>query len=131
MSERGSRDSARSQRAGSERGAGSVLALGIVGAVAATAVAVAPVLGAHVASRRAANAADAAALAAADVLSGAVPGIACDLAAATAARNGASLASCEVAGLEASVSVEVAWPLGAITASARAGPPPEGAPPDG
>ncbi|MGW9632081.1 Rv3654c family TadE-like protein [Agromyces sp. NPDC055520] len=107
-----------------ERGAASVLALGIIGAMTALAVALVALLGVFVVSQRASNAADAAALAAADAISGAVPGEPCRLAGAIAARNGARLEACEGDGAEASVIVAVeAVPGFAVTAAARAGPP--------
>ncbi|WP_395243833.1 Rv3654c family TadE-like protein [Agromyces sp. MMS24-K17] len=106
-----------------ERGAGSVLVLGVAGAIVALTALVVPLLAVHVAGQRAANAADAAALAAADALSGAVPGIPCDLAAATAARNGAAMADCRTDGPVASVVVEVRGAGLTASARARAGPP--------
>ncbi|MRG60455.1 helicase [Agromyces sp. CFH 90414] len=109
-----------------ERGAGSVLALAIVGGVVALTVGLVPVLAVHVHSQRAANAADAAALAAADAISGAVAGEPCALADQVARRNGARLASCEEAeGGVASVSVAVGVLGLEVSARARAGPPPE------
>jgi secretion/DNA translocation related TadE-like protein len=108
---------------GDERGAASVLALGIVGAVVALTVAVVPMLTVFVASQRAANAADAAALAAADAISGAVPGVPCPLARQVAARNDATLGSCAADGPAASVTVTVSVLGFELEASARAGPP--------
>jgi len=106
-----------------DRGAASVLALGIVGAVVALTVLVVPITTTFVASQRAANAADAAALAAADTISGLVPGVACDVAAQTAARNGAALASCETEGPTVTVEVVVSALGIGLSATARAGPP--------
>jgi secretion/DNA translocation related TadE-like protein len=106
-----------------ERGAASVVALGIVGAVVALTAMVVPVATTFVASQRAANAADAAALAAADATSGLVPGTGCELAAQVATRNGASLTSCEVDGPVAVVAVVVSSLGIELVASARAGPP--------
>lgn len=106
-----------------DRGAASVLALGIVGAVVALTAMIVPVTTTFVASQRAANAADAAALAAADVISGLVPGVACELAAQVAARNGAALSSCEPEGAEVTVVVAVSSLGVELTGSARAGPP--------
>jgi len=106
-----------------ERGAASVLALGIVGAVVGVTALTVPTATIFVASQRAANAADSAALAAADAVSGAVPGVACELAAQTAARNGATLASCEAHGPAVTVTVATASFGIELTASARAGPP--------
>ena len=106
-----------------DRGAASVVAVGIVGAVVALTALVVPAAATFVVSQRAANAADAAALAAADAASGAVPGIPCDLAAEAAARNGASLASCRVEGPVATVSVAIVSLGMTLDAVARAGPP--------
>jgi secretion/DNA translocation related TadE-like protein len=107
----------------SDRGAASVLALGIVGAVVGVTALTVPTATIFVASQRAANAADAAALAAADAISGAVTGVACELAAQTAARNGAALASCETDGPAVTVTVTTESFGVEVTASARAGPP--------
>ena len=107
---------------GDDRGAASVLAVGIVGAVVALTSLVVPAAATFVVSQRAANAADAAALAAADAISGAVAGVPCELAAEAAARNGASLASCEVDGAAATVHVAVGSMGMTVTAAARAGP---------
>lgn len=101
-----------------------MLAIGLVGVVAAAAIAVVPVLGVHVQRQRAMNAADAAALAAADAVSGAIPGTPCELAAAVAQRNGAALTVCDVDGLEASVEVALDASFARLSARARAGPPP-------
>ncbi|MDF2555028.1 MAG: helicase [Microbacterium sp.] len=106
-----------------DRGAASVLAVGIVGAVVALTALVVPAAATFVVSQRAANAADAAALAAADAASGAVAGIPCELAAEAAARNGAGLTSCGVEGAVATVSVEVPSLGMTLDAAARAGPP--------
>ena len=109
-----------------ERGAASVLALGIVGAVVALTAAVVPLTTAFVASQRAANAADAAALAAADTISGLVPGVPCELAARVAARNGASLRACRADGAVVTVVVVVSAIGMELDAAARAGPPTSG-----
>ena len=106
-----------------DRGAASVVALGLVGAMVALTALLVPVLGAFVGSQRAANAADAAALAAADASSGALPGVPCALAAAVAARNGVELVSCEFDGPAATVTVRAGLLGFTIAAEARAGPP--------
>ncbi|WP_350347428.1 Rv3654c family TadE-like protein [Agromyces sp. G08B096] len=109
----------------SERGAGSVLALALVGAVVAVTLGLVPVLAVFVESQRAANAADAAALAAADAVSGAVAGEPCALAATVAARNGARLTGCTGGDDgEATVAVVVEALVFEVTARARAGPAP-------
>ena len=106
-----------------ERGAASVVAVAILGAVVSLAVGVIAVLGAAVASQLAANAADASALAAADAVSGAVAGEPCALASELAERNGARLVSCRIVGPAASVVVSVGRGAFDAEASARAGPP--------
>ncbi|QAY75083.1 helicase [Agromyces protaetiae] len=113
-------------RLADDRGAGSVLALAVIGAVVALVVGIVPVLAILVDTQRAANAADAAALAAADATSGAVAtsGSACELAGRVARRGGAEVVSCEIDGLEASVAVRLTAALFPVTARARAGPPP-------
>jgi secretion/DNA translocation related TadE-like protein len=110
-------------RAPCERGAASVLAIAITGAVVALTGLVVPFAAAAVASQRSENAADAAALAAADALSGAVPGSPCTVAAAVAERNGAALVSCEIAGPAASVTVAITALGFGFSTAARAGPP--------
>jgi len=106
-----------------DRGAASVLAIGIVGAVVALTAMVVPITTTFIASQRAANAADAAALAAADAISGRVPAVACELAARVAARNGAVLTSCDPDGPDVTVVVAVSSLGMDLTAAARAGPP--------
>ncbi|GAA2079449.1 hypothetical protein GCM10009840_13310 [Pseudolysinimonas kribbensis] len=104
-------------------GAGAVLAVAIVAALALVASAVVG-LGAGLAARqRVLAAADAAALAAADVAAGAAPGDPCPVAARVAAADGARLQSCLADGLV--LTVQVAGAVGGIplTARATAGPP--------
>ncbi len=115
---------------GRERGAGTVLCLGLVALLATLLLAVAALGAAVLARHRAAAAADLAALAAADRTSGRSPGAPCPAAASVAGRNGASLTSCVVAA-DGSVTVRVAcglpppWRrLGTAIAVARAGHPP-------
>jgi secretion/DNA translocation related TadE-like protein len=108
---------------GADRGAASVLALGIVGAVMALTALTVPMTSAFAVAQRAANAADAAALAAADAISGAVPGMPCDLAARTAARNGAELEACDLDGAVAFVTVRIQGIGIDLRRAARAGPP--------
>jgi secretion/DNA translocation related TadE-like protein len=106
-----------------ERGAGAVLAIAVLGALAAWTVLAITAMTVYPASQRVANAADAAALAAADVVSGAVTGVACEVAARAADLNGANLGACELEGPVASVRASVDWLAFRITAEARAGPP--------
>ena len=108
---------------GDDRGAASVLAVGIVGAVVALTSLVVPAAATFVVSQRAANAADAAALAAADAISGAVAGVPCELAAEAAARNGAMVTACEVHGAVATVAASIDALGVALSSTARAGPP--------
>ncbi|MEJ5946721.1 Rv3654c family TadE-like protein [Pseudokineococcus basanitobsidens] len=118
----------RSARSSSdERGAGTVVVVGLVlvGLLLATATAV---LGqAVVARHRATAAADLAALAAADVLLGRATGDACGAAGRTAAAGGARLVGCALGGQEVVVHVVVPvdgvlTAVGPATAAARAGP---------
>lgn len=106
-----------------DRGAATVVAVGLVGAIVLVASLVVPLLGAFITSQRAANAADAAALAAADASAGIVAGVPCELAAELAARNGASLTACALDGPVAEVSVNASVLGLVISARARAGPP--------
>ncbi|MFK4731202.1 helicase [Agromyces mediolanus] len=103
--------------------AGAVLAIGVAGACAITALTVLPLLGVHVERQRAANAADAAALAAADALRGLVGGVPCELADELARRNDAVLVACDADAATVRVRVEIALPLGTVSATSRAGPP--------
>jgi secretion/DNA translocation related TadE-like protein len=106
-----------------ERGSGSVLAVGVLGAVVLLTMIVLPLCAVLVVGQSVRGAADAAALAAADTLSGLVAGVPCQAAAEIAALNGASVVSCTAAGPIASVTVTrqvLGWTL---NARARAGPP--------
>ncbi|WP_347882092.1 Rv3654c family TadE-like protein [Amnibacterium sp. CER49] len=106
-----------------DRGAGTVLAVGVVAALAALLVLLLPLAAVLAARGTAAQAADAAALAGADTALGAAPGVPCDRAAALAAANGAALATCEQSALVVRVDVVVTvlgLPLHAV---ATAGPP--------
>lgn len=115
MSERGSP---------AERGAGSVLALGIIGAVVVVAL-LAVALGAGLAVRqRAIGAADNAAIAAADVARGLAPGAPCPAAERVARAHGAGLERCEIDGYVATVEVATTALGIRIAARATAGPPP-------
>jgi secretion/DNA translocation related TadE-like protein len=108
-----------------ERGAGSVLALPLLGVVAVTALLLAHLAGALVAARRAAAAADLAALAGAEAWRRGAD--ACGAAALVAARNHAALETCRVAVDDVLLTVRVDVPgvVGRavrVTAQARAGP---------
>lgn len=110
-----------------ERGAGTVLALGL-GLLAVLAAVLVTLLAQSAAlATRAAGAADLAALAAADAARGITPGEPCAVAAEVARRNQARILSCaEGAGSTVQVRTElgVRTPVGAATGLARAGPPP-------
>ncbi|HWH25546.1 MAG TPA: type I DNA topoisomerase [Pseudolysinimonas sp.] len=104
-------------------GAGTILAVALVGVIAAVLVG-ALTLGAGLTARqRAIGAADAAALAAADTLSGAAAGDPCATAARLAQVNGASLVVCEINGLTVTVGVVSGRGLLAVSARSTAGPP--------
>ncbi|MDJ0347997.1 Rv3654c family TadE-like protein [Cryobacterium sp. PH29-G1] len=115
--------SGRSPDQAAERGAGSVLALALIGATVLLTTVVVSVLALLAAGRSVATAADAAALAAADTASGAIAGYPCEAADAAATLNGAAVTHCAVVGLIASVSVLRRVHGLDISASARAGPP--------
>lgn len=106
----------------SDRGAGTALAVGLVGALAAVALGFAALVPPLVARHEALVAADAAALAAADVALGVMAGVPCERAAAVAAASGAALTDCRLSGLVVRVRVVVPAPLGAVAGEARAGP---------
>src|SRR5262245_29906146 len=102
----------------SERGAASIVMLGIAAVALVLCVALGRLGGAAVAAARAQNAADAAALAAADQLAlGRGAGSARDAAGATAHENGGRLVHCTCGGTDAEVEDEAA---GRIHARARA-----------
>lgn len=110
-----------------ERGAGTVLALGLGLLVVLAAVLLAMLAQSTAMASRAAAAADLAALAAADAARGIVPGEPCAVAVDVAHRNGARVLSCEEGtGTTVQVRTELAvrTPVGAATGLARAGPPP-------
>lgn len=106
-----------------ERGAATVLALGIVGVLMSVTAGAVAVAGASVSHQTAAGAADAGALAAADVASGRLPGSPCAIAEAVIRANGVRMGACEVDGLVASVSAAVHYLGFTVSAEARAGPP--------
>ena len=110
-----------------ERGAGTVLALGLGMLVLAAAVLIVLLAQSAAMAFRAAAAADLAALAAADAARAITPGEPCAVAADVAHRNGARVLSClEGPGSTVQVRTELdshtAW--GGATGLARAGPPP-------
>jgi len=107
--------------------AGSALAIGVLAVTTALASGLASVGAAAAWSQRLAGAADAAALAAADAASGAVDGDPCGRAEELAVASGAVVATCQLDELIATVTVSATFGPITSTASARAGPPPEGA----
>ena len=126
--------SARGPARSRQCGSGTVLVVGVVGALLALTVGGLWVVSAVVASHRAQSAADLAALAAAAVLvRGESSALACERGRAIAALNGARLASCRV-GPDLTVELVVDVPstvsrVGTATSRARAGPAPSGAGP--
>ena len=106
-----------------ERGAGSVLVLGIIAACVIVSLVVIPIYRGAVTKRAVANAADAAALAAADVAIGILPGVPCEVAASAAELNGARLSECLLSGPVATVTTESSVLGIVVRARARAGPP--------
>ena len=105
-----------------DRGAGTVVALGLGLAVVAAFLLAVPLYAALATRHAVAGAADAAALAAADAASGLVPGHPCDLAARVAAANGSSVENCTVDGLVATVTVGRTILGLAVSEQASAGP---------
>jgi len=107
----------------SDRGSGSILAIGIISASVVLIGMTAPLYIGTIAKHRAAAAADSAALAAADVASGLIPGYPCATADLLSIRNGAELVDCSISGLVVSVTVQVDSALGKTRVRAKAGPP--------
>jgi secretion/DNA translocation related TadE-like protein len=106
-----------------ERGAGSVLAVGIVAALAVAVAGTLPFALVTPVKHRVKDAADAAALAAAEVALGLRPGAACDAAAVAAGGNDAVLVDCRIDGLVVTVTAG-ATVLGLrLLATSTAGPP--------
>jgi secretion/DNA translocation related TadE-like protein len=108
-----------------DAGSGSVLAIGMIGAVTALALAAVAVSSLLADRAVAAGAADSAALAAADAAAGYVSGPPCDAAHEVAGLVGTELVGCAVTGTTADVRVRVpGTPFGVpILARARAGQP--------
>ena len=106
-----------------ERGAGSILVVGLAAAILLLVLAIVP-LGSVLATRqRAAAAADAAALAAADTAAGLVPGSPCASADEVAAANSARVTACVVEGSTATVRVTTTLGVLSVDATATAGQP--------
>lgn len=107
-----------------ERGAGTMLMLGVIASVVLLTLVAIPLLGLLVVAQGVHNAADAAALAAADTASGAVSGFPCAAAEHAAVLNGAAVTECRVEGLIARITVQRDYLGWSIPGRARAGPPP-------
>lgn len=124
MRPRGSRTaSGTALRIASDAGAGSVLAISLIGAVIA-AVSIALPLYIGLSSRQGViAAADASALAAADVASGIFPGVPCEIAATVVAANDATLTGCALDGQIATVTATRIFLGIPLRATATAGPP--------
>lgn len=105
-----------------DRGAGTVLALAVIGAIVATLGLLLPLGVSLVARQRVAGAADAAALAAADVTIGLVPGVPCSVASVVAAANGATVRACRIDGSVVTVQLVITVLGVEITGTATAGP---------
>lgn len=106
-----------------DAGAGSVLALAVVGVTVVCALAALGLGSALVVRQRVVAAADAAALAAADTLLGVVPGDPCARAAEVAQAHRVALAECRLDGAEARVRVGSSVLGLPISVESRAGPP--------
>jgi secretion/DNA translocation related TadE-like protein len=107
----------------SDAGSGSVLALGILGAVGAALALLLPLYTGLSIRESVSDAADASALAAADVAAGLAPGSPCAVAAETAAANGARLAHCSDDGLVVTVTASARFLGLTLQSTATAGPP--------
>lgn len=107
-----------------EGGAGSVLALGLVGVVVTAMLAAVGLGGALAVRQRAIGAADAAALAAADTQSGLYAGDPCAIARTVAAANRSVVTACEIDGLVVTVAVTARAGPVPVAARSTAGPPP-------
>lgn len=106
-----------------EIGAGSILAVALVGAVLSMVVLLVPLYSVVGATSRVAAAADAAALAGADAAIGIVAGFPCAMAASVADANGVVVTECQADGVIVTVRVSVAVLGFPVSATATAGPP--------
>jgi secretion/DNA translocation related TadE-like protein len=111
------------RRSDSETGSGSVLALGIVGGVAAALTLIIPLYTGLGIRESVSDAADASALAGADVAAGIAPGFPCAVAAETATANRAQLVRCSVDGLVVTVITNDDFLGLSLRSTATAGPP--------
>jgi len=108
---------------GDDRGAGAVLAIVLVAAVAVVGFAGVSLAAALSTRQQVIGAAELASLAAADAASGAIGGVPCEVAAAVAQANRTRLARCEANGLVVTVTVAGSFAGIPIQARSRAGPP--------
>jgi len=106
-----------------DEGSGSILAIGVLSAIAILAATSIPLYAALSARSQLQGAADAAALAAADVRRGVTGGFPCDVAADVATANGAELARCDLDGYIATVEVRRETLGFELRSTATAGPP--------
>lgn len=106
-----------------ERGAGSVLAVAIIGSVVALLALAVPLYIGLAIRESVADAADAAALAAADVAVGIAPGFPCATAGQVARANGADLAACQIDGEVVTVRLQHAFFGIELASTSTAGPP--------
>lgn len=110
-----------------ERGAGTVLIVGVIGVLLAAALGVSGLIQAQAAAGRARSAADLAALGGATALSSVLaPGDPCEVAGRVARANGAEVTACTAAGedvvVEVSVGIRVLGVARTAASAARAGP---------
>lgn len=110
-----------------QRGAGTILMVGLIASVVALTALVIPLYWALSVRHALAGATDAAALAAADTASGLIAGYPCENAARLAAANGARIEECTVDGRIVTVSASRRILGILVTTSATAGPPQTGA----
>jgi len=115
------------QRMRAERGAGTILMIGLIATVIALTALVVPLYWALSVRHALAGAADAAALAAADTASGLVAGYPCANAQLLAHVNDAHIEECTVDGRIVTVTASRRILGILVTTSATAGPPPTGA----
>lgn len=109
-----------------DRGAGSILAVGVLATIVATLLLITPLWRVLIIRAEMTGAADAAALAAADVARGISPGVPCVVAASVARANGALVNECLADGVIVTVRVSATVLAFSVTATATAGPPPTG-----
>ncbi|GHD83143.1 hypothetical protein GCM10007394_21850 [Salinibacterium amurskyense] len=119
--------SALRRRLSDERGAGTILMVGLIATVVAITTVVIPLYWALSVRHALAAATDAAALAAADTASGLVAGYPCDNAELLARVNDAHIKECTVDGRIVTVTASRRILGILVTTSATAGPPPTGA----